>query len=77
MVLKLRIRKVGNSLAVILPKAALAHLNAKEGDTLVVTGASNGALRLAPRQKEVTRQIKVGMNIMKRYRRTLKALAKP
>ncbi len=33
MVLELKLRKVGNSLGVVLPKEALARLNVHEGDT--------------------------------------------
>jgi putative addiction module antidote len=32
MVLELKLRKVGNSVGVVLPKEALARLNVEEGD---------------------------------------------
>ena len=34
MVLELKLRKVGNSIGVVLPKEALARLNADNGDAL-------------------------------------------
>jgi putative addiction module antidote len=35
--LELKLRKVGNSVGVVLPKEVLAHLKAREGDTVSVT----------------------------------------
>jgi putative addiction module antidote len=76
MVLELKLRKVGNSVGVVLPKEALAHLNADEGDTVSVTEAADGSLRLSPTKAEVTRQMEVVRGVMKRYRHTLRELAK-
>ena len=76
MVLELKIRKVGNSVGVILPKEALAHLKVEEGDTVSVTDAADGSLRLAPHKAEVARQLEAAQDIVKRYRNTLRELAK-
>jgi putative addiction module antidote len=76
MVLELKIRKVGNSVGVILPKQALTHLKAEEGDTVTVTEASDGSLRISPHKAEVARQLAVAQGILKRYRNTLRELAK-
>ena len=76
MVLELKLRKVGNSVGVILPKEALAHLKLKEGDSVSLTEGSDGSLRLSPSQAEVTRQMEVAQDVMKRYRHTLRELAK-
>jgi putative addiction module antidote len=76
MILELKLRKVGNSVGVILPKEALAHLNATEGDTLSVTEGPEGSLRLSPSKPDVTRQMEVAQDVMKRYRHTLRELAK-
>ena len=46
MVLELKLRKVGNSVGVVLPKEALARLNAHEGDTVVLTETTDGGFRL-------------------------------
>ena len=40
MVLELKLRKVGNSVGVVLPKEVLTHLNVEEGDTVCVTDAA-------------------------------------
>ena len=76
MVLELKIRKVGNSVGVILPKQALAHLKVAEGDTVSATEAADGSLRLSPHKAEVARQLAVAQDVLKRYRNTLRELAK-
>ena len=74
--LELKLRKIGNSVGVILPKEALSHLNAKEGDSLSVTDSTDGALRLAPSRPEVSRQMAVVKDVMHRYRNALRELSK-
>ena len=76
MVLELKLRKIGNSVGVILPKEALAHLKVGEGDSLSVTEGPDCSLRLSPAQAEITRQMAVVQDVMKRYRHTLRELAK-
>jgi putative addiction module antidote len=76
MVLQLKLRKVGNSVGVILPKEALAHLKLEEGDSVSVTEGPDGSLRLSPSKAEVTRQLDAVRDVMKRYRHTLRELAK-
>lgn len=76
MVLELKVRKVGNSMGVVLPKEALAHLKVDEGDTLTLTEAPDGSVRLMPGSAEVRRQIEAAQDIINRYRNTLRELAK-
>lgn len=76
MVLELRLRKVGNSVGVVLPKEALVHLHAQEGDTLCVTEATDGSLRMCPTKPEVLRQLAAAQHVIRRYRNTLRELAK-
>ena len=76
MVLELTLRKVGNSVGLVLPKEALAYLNVSAGDTVCVTEAGDGSLRMCPTSPEVTRQLEVAQKIMRRYRHTLRELAK-
>ena len=45
MVLELKLRKVGNSVGLVLPKEALARLNASDGDALYLTDATEGGFR--------------------------------
>ena len=75
MVLELKLRKIGNSVGLILPKQALAHLKAGEGDTVCLTEAPDGCLRMTANPK-VTKQMKVFKSLMRRYHNTLRELAK-
>ncbi len=76
MTLELKLRKIGNSVGVILPKEALAFLKAGDGGTLSVTDAADGTLRMSATRPEVSRQLEVAQGIMSRYRNTLRELAK-
>ena len=79
MVLELKLRKVGNSVGVVLPKEALAQLNAREGDTLTLTDAPDRSMRITPRaenREKFTKQMKAAEHIIRRYRNTLRELAK-
>ena len=79
MVLELKLRKVGNSLGVVLPKEALARLNVEEGDTLTLTDTPEGGLRVTPAtagREQFAKQMKAAESIIRRYRNTLRELAK-
>ena len=76
MTFELKLRKIGNSVGVVLPKEALAQLRVAEGDTLYATEGPDDTLRLSAANAEVTRQMEVVQNVMKRYRHALRELAK-
>lgn len=76
MVLEIKLRKIGNSVGVVLPKEALAHLKVQEGDTICVTESSGGSLRMSPTSPEVTRQLEAAQDLVRRYRHALRELAK-
>ena len=79
MVLELKLRKVGNSVGVVLPREALAHLNVQEGDTLTFTDAPEGGLRVTPAtagREQFARQMKAAEGVIRRYRNTLRELAR-
>jgi putative addiction module antidote len=76
MVLELKLRKVGNSVGVVLPKEALAHLKVGAGDTISLTEAPDGSLRIGPANAEFTRQMALAKDVVHRYRNTLRELAK-
>ncbi len=75
MVLELKLRKVGNSVGVVLPKRLLAHLKASEGDTLSVTETPEG-VRVAAKNPEFAKTMATFSNLSRRYRNTLRELAK-
>jgi putative addiction module antidote len=76
MVLELKLRKIGNSVGIVLPKEALARLNSSEGGTLVLTDAPDGSFRIAHNQADFARQMKAAEDVIHRYRNTLRELAK-
>lgn len=76
MVLELTLRKVGNSVGVVLPKEVLTHLKVREGDTLCLTESADGSLRLSPVSADVKHQLDAAQDIIRRYRNTLRELAR-
>lgn len=76
MVLELKLRKVGNSVGIVLPKEALAHMKVEEGDVVTLTEAPDGSLRITPSSAEVRRQLDAAKDIISRYRNALRELAK-
>jgi len=73
--LELKLRKVGNSVGVVLPKEALAHLKSREGDTVILTETPNG-YRVTPHSPEFAKTMAVFDSLNRRYRNTLRELAK-
>lgn len=76
MVLELKLRKVGNSVGLVLPKEALARLNAVEGDALFLTETTDGGFRLTAGNPGFSEKMKVAERLSRRYRNALKELAK-
>ncbi len=71
----LKIRQIGNSLGVVLPKEILARLGAREGDEILVTETTNG-LQLHRKDAEFEEHMRLVGEVMARYPNTLRALAK-
>jgi putative addiction module antidote len=76
MALELKLRKIGNSVGVILPKEALARLNADDGDAIYLTEATDGGFRVTASNPEFAQKMKVAERLSRRYRNALKELAK-
>ncbi len=74
--LNLKVRKVGNSLSVILPKEAAARLKVREGDSLFLTEAPEGGFMITPYDPSFEKKMEKAEEIMGRYRNTLRTLAK-
>ena len=72
---RLKVRRIGNSLGVVLPRDVLTQLGVGEGDMLAVTQTGDGVM-LSARDDEAARQIAVARDLMRRYRHTLSVLAK-
>jgi putative addiction module antidote len=73
--INLKIRKIGNSLGVVLPREVLAHLQVQDGDTLFLLKTSDGGYKLTPYDPEFEQKMAKAEDIMSRYRNTLRKLA--
>ncbi len=72
---KLKLRAVGTSTGVLLPKEMLVRMKIKKDDILFAVETPEGYL-LTPYDPEVEKQISKGRDFMARYRDTFRALAK-
>ena len=71
----LKLRAVGTSTGLILPKELLAQLGWKEVVEVIATSTRDG-LVLTHFDPEVERQVKLGEEFMDEYRETFRELAK-
>jgi putative addiction module antidote len=74
--LELKIRKIGNSLGLVLPKEAVSRLGAGEGDRLFLIEGPAGSYQLTPHDPTFEKKMKKAADIIGRYRNTLHALSK-
>ncbi|MBT3765417.1 MAG: AbrB/MazE/SpoVT family DNA-binding domain-containing protein [Rhodospirillaceae bacterium] len=74
--LNLKVRKVGNSLSVTLPKEAASHLKVSEGDSLYLTEGPEGGYLVTPYEPGFEQKMEKAEEIMGRYRNTLRTLSK-
>lgn len=74
--IELKVRKVGNSLGVVLPKEAVSRLHANEGDRLFLVEAPEGAYQLTAYDPDFAAKMEKVEDIIRRYRNTLRALSK-
>lgn len=72
---ELKLRRVGNSLAMTVPVHMAARMKVVEGDTLYLTELPGGGYRITPHDPELVEQMKVMDSLMSRYRNTMKALS--
>lgn len=78
MAYKSKIRRVGNSLGILLPKELLEELRVQEGDELSFDKAS-GAYKVTPvpaGDPEFERAMEVFRSVTERYKNALRELAK-
>ena len=73
--MKLKLRPVGTSTGIIVPKEMLVRLRVKEDDELFAVETPDGYL-LTPFDPEIEKQLTLGREFMARYRDTFRALAK-
>jgi putative addiction module antidote len=73
--LTFKVTTVGASEGFILNKEAKLRLNVQKGDTLYLTEAPDGALRLTPYDPDFVRQMALAESIMHDDREILRVLA--
>jgi putative addiction module antidote len=74
--IELKVRKIGNSLGVVLPKEAVNRLQADDGDRLFLIEGPDGAYQLTPYDPAFEKKMLHAEKIIGRYRNTLHTLAK-
>jgi putative addiction module antidote len=71
----IKVRKVGNSLGVVLTKELVARLRVTQGDQLFVQETVDG-VQLTPYDPEFGRQMEIAKRVMREDRDALRALSK-
>jgi putative addiction module antidote len=72
----LQIKKIGNSVGLILPKDLLARLKLKEGDKLYVVEQTERGIKLSPYDPKHVEAMEFARRSFRKYADTYKALAK-
>lgn len=72
----LQVKKIGNSLGLILPKELLGRLRLKEGDKLHVVEQTERGVRLSPYDPQHAKAMELARRSFRKYADTYKALAK-
>lgn len=76
MTMKTKVRKIGNSLGIVLPKEALQAMNVGEGASLYITKAPKDSLQITPEKPGFEDKMKIADDLMKRYRNAFRELAR-
>ncbi|MFA6130569.1 MAG: AbrB/MazE/SpoVT family DNA-binding domain-containing protein [Candidatus Omnitrophota bacterium] len=72
---KTKIRAIGNSCGVTIPKAMLDRLQVREGDAVYLVERTDG-IEVRVADPEFERSLDAAASVMRRYRNTLAELAK-
>ena len=76
MTYKTKLRKIGNSLGIVIPKEAVQAMKVREGATLYLTDAPECSLRVTPDLEHFDRMMEIAERGMQKYRNALRELAK-
>ena len=72
---KVKLRKIGNSIGAILPQEVTSRLHVGEGDVLVLTETPDG-IQLTPYDADFEAAMTAFEQTRRKYRNTLRKLAK-
>ena len=70
-----KLRKIGNSLGIVIPKEAIRAMKVQEGATLYLTEAPDCSLRINPDREHFDRMMEIAERGMQKYRNALRELA--
>jgi putative addiction module antidote len=73
--MQIKLRKVGNSVAMIVPKQVRQKMGVKEGDAVYLTETPDG-YRISPYDPEFGRQMELARKVQAKHRAALHELAK-
>jgi len=73
--MKLKLRKVGNSVALIVPKRVRENMGVAEGDVVYLTETPDG-YKISPYDPEFSRQMELARKVQSKHRDALHELAK-
>ena len=72
---KLKVRKIGNSFGIVLPKQLINDLGVGEGDEVFWVRTPDG-VRLTPYEPDCAKVVEANRDYMRRHRNALRELAK-
>ncbi len=75
MISPLKIRRIEDSLGVILPEAALEAMNVREGDTIYLTETADSEWRMTAQNPGFDEAMKIADSLIDRYSNALKTLS--
>ncbi|MFW5883730.1 MAG: AbrB/MazE/SpoVT family DNA-binding domain-containing protein [Verrucomicrobiota bacterium] len=71
-----KVRKIGGSLGIIIPKEALSEMNVSEGSTVHLTAAAQRSVMITPDRPGFKEKMAIAEDLMGRYHNALRELAK-
>jgi len=74
-IMKLKLRKVGNSVALIVPKQVRENMGVAEGSSVYLTETPDGYM-ISPYDPEFSRQVELARKVQLKHRDALHELAK-
>ena len=74
--MKIEIKRIGNSVGLILPRELMQRLDLKRGQFLHLVELAGGGFQALPYDPDFEKTIEIADQVMDEYRDTLSALAK-
>ncbi len=75
MAIEAKVRKIGNSLGIVLPKEVLQSMKVEEGSSLYLTEATKCSIQIHAEKPHFKKKMEASGDIMRRYRNTFRELA--